>query len=70
MPNVAKLSHRDFMRRLYREHRGDKDAVCRAYARGEDNGVVVRKSNAHDLSAEQYALALYNDGERKGWLTD
>jgi putative NADH-flavin reductase len=30
----------------------------------------VRKSNEADISAEDYARALLNDGERKGWLHD
>jgi hypothetical protein len=33
-----------------------------------DKGIVDRKSNKFNLTAEAYAQALYKDGIRKGWI--
>jgi DNA-binding transcriptional MocR family regulator len=59
---------RALMRSLAKLHQGNHGAVVRAYARAESKGLVRRKSNAHGLSALQYASALLRDGLRKGWL--
>ena len=56
------------MRTLYRKHRGDESATVAAYAAAERSGQVSRSKNAHDIDAEAYARALFNDGVRKGWL--
>jgi hypothetical protein len=38
------------------------------YALAESRGEVPRQSNEHDLTPEEYAHALWRDGERKGWF--
>ena len=63
-----KISQRDYMRRLVKAHGRRKEFVCRLYAQGERDGIVSRKSNRSRLSAEEYAEALWEDGEKKGWF--
>ena len=65
---MKRASQRDVMRRLYREHRGNEEGTVRAYAEAEQRGEVLRISNTHRLDAETYARALFEDGQRKGWL--
>jgi hypothetical protein len=64
----ATLSQRDYMRRLVEKIGRNKNAACSAYAAGERRGEVARSSNDYKLTPEQYAEALWSDGERKGWL--
>ena len=64
----GKSGQRDYMRKLVSELGRDRDAVCHAYAGAELDGLVVRSSDDHSLSPMAYARALWNDGERKGWL--
>ena len=59
---------RDYMRKLIREMGSEKSAVCAAYARAERDGLVRRQTNARRLSPEEYAVALWNDGQDKDWL--
>ena len=47
----------------------DMDRVTREYAAAEERGEVLRKSNSHGYGPLKYALALWRDGVRKGWLT-
>jgi hypothetical protein len=63
------MTQRNFMRSLYRAHRGDRDAVVAAYAEAEEQGRVRRRSNSHAWNSFAYAKALFNDGIRKGWLS-
>jgi hypothetical protein len=56
------------MRELIRRLGSNKAAVCRAYAEGERRGEVSRVNNASRLKPEEYAEALWADGERKGWF--
>ena len=58
---------RDVMRDLYREHGGDRDAVCAAYAEAEKAGLAPRKRKG-TTSAEAYAKLLWSNGINKGWL--
>lgn len=67
---TRKHSQRDFMRELARRFGHDEERVVREYASAEARGEVVRKSNSHGLSAEQYARALWNDAVKKGWIGD
>ena len=67
---APRQSQRDVMRAIHRMHGHDSERVVREYAAAERRGDVVRKSNEADISAEDYARALLNDGERKGWLHD
>jgi hypothetical protein len=46
----------------------DREAVCAAYAEAEEDGEVFRRSNRLNKSPQDYALALWRDGEKKGWL--
>ncbi len=58
------------MKQLFVEHNEDDKEIIAAYAEAEKRGLVSRKSNEYNFSPEQYARALYNDGIRKGWITD
>ncbi len=62
------MSQRDYMRRLFQEYGDNEDVLISNYAEGEKRGVVSRGSNMYELSPEEYAQALYNDGIRKGWI--
>jgi hypothetical protein len=42
--------------------------VCAAYAEAERDGQVRRKRNVNGKTPEEYALALWRDAEKKGWL--
>lgn len=68
MADQTTYGQRDYMRRLVASLGRSQTAVCTAYARAERNGLVVRANNTTGLTSEQYALALWRDGERKGWL--
>ncbi len=59
---------RDAMRELFHHFGDDKEKLVRGYAWLEEQESVERKSNSHSLDALYYAEALYNDGEKKGWL--
>lgn len=61
-------SQRDMMRKFYQTHGGQKVAVVAAYAEAERLGQVARKSNDYSIDAESYAMALWRDGIKKGWL--
>lgn len=56
------------MRHLVHRFGADGDRVCAAYAQAERDGEVLRRRNGSALSADAYALALWKDGVRKGWL--
>ena len=62
-------SQRDFMRSLVADLGDDKQAVCHAYAKAERYGMVLRPPNESAATPEQFAFALWNDGQAKGWLT-
>ena len=61
-------TQREFMLRLFRDYRGNRERTVQAYADAERRGEVSRARNKYDLSAEAYARALLADGLRKGWL--
>lgn len=63
------MTQRDKMRELYRHYSGNKEAVIKAYSEAERSGDVDRLRNASGYGTEQYARALWADGEKKGWLT-
>ena len=63
------MTQRDKMRELFHFHQGNKAAVIIAYAQAEKTGEVDRIRNASGYGTEQYARALWADGEKKGWLT-
>lgn len=62
------MTQRDKMRELFRLYQGDKAMVVKAYAEAEQAGEVNRLRNASGYGTEQYARALWADGEKKGWL--
>lgn len=62
------MTQRDKMRELYRHYSGNKEAVVKAYSEAERSGDVDRLRNASGYGTEQYARALWADGEKKGWL--
>ena len=49
---------------------GQRDVMRRIWARckPDEEREVLRSSNRHGWTAEQYARALLRDGLRKGWL--
>lgn len=63
------ISQRDYMRELLIRFGGDRDKVCAAYARAEQEGIVARNRNTHNMPPEDYSAALWEDGVKKGWLT-
>ena len=64
------MKQRNMMRTLYRDLGDNEPALVNAYAKAERDRIVTRKGNTSNLSAEQYARALYNDGIEKEWITD
>jgi hypothetical protein len=64
----AALAQRDYMRRLFIKFAGDKSNVCSAYAQAERDSAVSRHRNTRNMTPEDYAAALWQDGVRKGWL--
>ena len=63
-----KNSQRDYMRELVKRFGADEERVIREYAEAEKRGDVERNRNAQNLTAEQYARALWNDSVKKGWI--
>ena len=65
---MAQMTQRDMMRGLYRRVGGDHERVVAAYAAAERSGDVQRASNVRQMTPEEYAERLYQDGVKKGWL--
>jgi len=61
-------SQRDVLRRLVERFGMNEERVVKEYAAAERRGEVRRDSNKYNLSAEDYARALWRDGVRKGWI--
>jgi hypothetical protein len=68
VPEKQRYTQREYMCKMFREHRGDKIKVCTNYVQAERAGLVPRKSNVGRIKPEQYALGLWRDGVRRGWL--
>jgi hypothetical protein len=62
------MTQRDMMRRLIANLGRVEDTVCKAYAAAERRGEVPRNRNKYGLTPEEYARALWRDGDRKGWF--
>jgi hypothetical protein len=62
------MNQRDLMRALYRRFGDDEERLVEEYAAAEVRGDVPRASNARGYTPKQYARALYQDGQRKGWI--
>ena len=60
---------RDMIRRLFRQHGENEEAVVNAYAAAERAGEVPRRSNINAIPAEVYGRGLFRgtppDGDRK-----
>ena len=68
MPATKHSRQHDYMRELVTSLGYEQLAVCAAYAAAEADGLIARISNVHNRSPEEYALALWRDGVKKGWL--
>jgi hypothetical protein len=68
MADETEFGQRAFMRNLVKSFGRDQYEVCAAYAEAERDGQVRRIKNASGKTPEEYALALWRDGEKKGWL--
>ena len=68
MTETKAPSQRRVMRELARQFTYDRAATCKAFADAVRDGKVKRGRNARSSSPEVYAVALWGDGERKGWL--
>ncbi|MFN0098683.1 MAG: Swt1 family HEPN domain-containing protein [Gemmatimonadaceae bacterium] len=66
--SAPRETQRDVMSRIFVACDRDIERAIREYAAAERRGEVLRKSNKHGISAEDYARALIADGEKKGWL--
>ena len=62
------MQQRDMMRQLYKAFPGDNHRVVDEYAAAEVRGEVKRGKNKNHLSPAEYALQLWQDGTRKGWI--
>lgn len=65
---VPSKSQRDIMRGIFRRHWPDRAKVIREYAAAEERGEAIRSRNRYNLSPQQYAERLLEDGLKKGWL--
>lgn len=63
-------TQREVMKRLWREHSGDRDAVVTGWVAAVHAGKVARASNEHGMDEAEYAKRLIYNGFRKGkeWL--
>ena len=58
------------MRILYQQYKGEESRIIKEYAKSEELGIVVRKSNLNGVSPKEYARALFKDGVNKGWINE
>lgn len=65
---VPSKSQRDVMRQIFDRHWPVRDKMIAEYAAAERRGEVMRSRNRYNLSPEQYAHRLLEDGLKKGWL--
>jgi len=59
---------RELMRALCAKHRGDPLKACGEFAAADRSGLVPHKSNRNKVAPEKYAVSLWYDGIKKGWL--
>ena len=64
----SKYGQRVHMCSLFKKHEGNKTKVCTEFAQAVHDGLVTHKSNLNRITKEQYTLALWYDGAKKGWL--
>jgi hypothetical protein len=63
-----KYLQRVHMCALFKKHEGNRMNACAEFAQAVREGLVKHKSNLNKVTKEQYALALWYDGVKKGWL--
>ena len=63
-----KYGQRNYMCSLFAKHAGNKLKVCAEFAQADHAGLIEHKSNLNKVKKEKYALALWYDGAKKGWL--
>ena len=64
------MTQRDKMRQLFQLHgEGGMEEILRQYAKAERSGEVQRKKKGV-LTTEEYAVLLYKDGIKKGWIRE
>ena len=64
------MTQHDKMRQLFQLHgEAGMEAFLRQYVQAEVSGEVRRKKKGV-LTTEQYALTLYKDGVKKGWIRE
>ena len=64
----SKYGQRVHMCVLFKKHEGNRVNACAEFAQAVRDGLVEHKSNLNKVTKEQYALALWYDGAKKGWL--
>ena len=62
------MKQRDFMRKLYQKHGGEKAKIVSDYAQAERDGKVIRERNDCGFSHAEYASRLFYDGVHDGWI--
>ena len=67
-PNTRYGRQRELMRELCAKHDGDQVSACGEYASAARNGLVPHKSNRNKVPPEKYAISLWYDGVKRGWL--
>ena len=60
-------NQRDWMREVAQELGFDREACVQRYAELDEQGVAPRKRRT--MPSEDYATALWQDGVKKGWLS-
>jgi hypothetical protein len=66
------MTQRDMMRKLLIQHGYDEQAVCSAYAKAEQAGLIARSRNISGYTPEGYARAVWRDGHRSSgpWILE
>lgn len=66
------IKQRAAVRQFLRDFGYNKQRVCAAYAAADNSGEVIRVRNKYNMCAEDYAIALWNDGHRQDrpWILE
>jgi hypothetical protein len=67
---IVRIPQRDAMRALYQIHSGNKSRCIQGWIALYKQGVVAIGKHPDLHPPDIYSPQLWNDGERKGWLTD
>lgn len=68
MGQPRKRSEHEMMLRLLKQFGADKTKVCRAFAKAEREGLVLSHRRVDQKTPEEYAEAVWRDGEYRAWL--